>query len=61
MPLYKLTVFENSGKKLLDEGFEAANDGEAKTKGQELLHKHAYENYTYRCTSSLGQLLLFHV
>ncbi|KAB7704941.1 hypothetical protein F9802_15365 [Bacillus aerolatus] len=59
--VYKLTVFEKNGKKLLDEAFEAHNDEEAKERGQQLLHQHAYEGYTYRCTSPLGKLVLFHV
>jgi hypothetical protein len=59
--VYKLTVFEKSGEKLLDEAFEAKNDDEAKARGEELLHQHAYEGYTYRCTSPKGKLVLFHV
>ncbi|KKB35621.1 YhzD family protein [Bacillus thermotolerans] len=59
--VYKLTVFEKNGEKLLDESFEAQNDQEAKDKGMELLHHYAYEDYTYRCASPLGKLVLFHV
>ncbi|MBM7647622.1 hypothetical protein JOC78_000543 [Bacillus ectoiniformans] len=58
---YKLTVFEKSGEKLLDETFQARNDEEAKERGAQLLHQHAFEDYTYRCTSPAGKLLLFHV
>ncbi|WP_203364135.1 YhzD family protein [Bacillus sp. REN10] len=61
MQTYKLTVFEKNGEKLLDEAFEAKNDEEAKTIGQEILHRHAYEEHTHRCTSPLGKLVLFHV
>ncbi|WP_097158290.1 YhzD family protein [Bacillus oleivorans] len=60
MKVYKLTVFEKNGEKLLDELFEAANDSEAKQKGTELLTKHQYLEKTHRCTSPEGKLLLFH-
>lgn len=59
--VYKLTVFEKNGEKLLDESFEARNDEEAKERGQQLLQQHAYEEHTHRCTSPLGKLVLFHV
>lgn len=59
--VYKLTVFKKNGEKLLDESFEAPNDEQAKTLGQQLLHQHNYEDYTHRCTSPLGKLVLFHV
>ncbi|MFK2825870.1 YhzD family protein [Bacillus sp. B190/17] len=58
--VYKLTVFRSNGEKLLDKSFEAHNDEDAKKRGQQLLYEHAYEGYTYRCTSSLGKLILFH-
>lgn len=35
--IYKLTVFEPSGEKLLDESFTAENDEQAKELGQNLL------------------------
>ncbi|MEK4030958.1 MULTISPECIES: YhzD family protein [Bacillaceae] len=59
--VYKLTVFEKNGEKLLDQSFEAQNDEEAKERGQQLLQQHAYEDYTHRCTSPFGKLVLFHV
>lgn len=61
MKQYKLTVFEKNGEKLLDETFEAANDQEAKQKGEQLLKEKGYKEKTYRCTSPAGKLLLFHV
>ncbi|MED0667688.1 YhzD family protein [Bacillus badius] len=61
MMVYKLTVFKKNGEKLLDESFEARNDEEAKEQGQQLLQQHDYEEYTHRCTSPLGKLVLFHV
>lgn len=58
--MYKLTVFEKNGKKLLDQSFEADSDEAAKTHSFELIQKLAGEDKTYRCTSSDGRLLLFH-
>ncbi|HEY9577109.1 MAG TPA: YhzD family protein, partial [Pseudobacillus sp.] len=46
--VYKLTVFEKNGEKLLDESFEARNDEEAKERGQQLLQQYAYEEHTRR-------------
>jgi hypothetical protein len=57
---YKLTVFEPTGEKLLDESFTAENDDQAKKQGEKLLKEKSYENKTYRCISPLGKLLLFH-
>lgn len=37
--LYKLTVFEPSGEKLLDESFTAEDDEKAKELGQNLLNE----------------------
>lgn len=60
MLTYKLTVFEANGEKILDEAFQAANDQEAKTKGETILHeKNMYEK-THRCTSPHGKLIIFH-
>ncbi|HWO76972.1 MAG TPA: YhzD family protein [Bacillus sp. (in: firmicutes)] len=60
MKIYRLTVFEKNGEKLLDESIEAASDAEAKQKGTELLTKHQYLEKTHRCTSPDGKLILFH-
>ncbi len=60
MQTYKLTVFEQDGEKILDEAFQAQNDQEAKTKGENLLHEKAMHEKTHRCTSSAGKLILFH-
>lgn len=57
---YKLTAFEPNGEKILDETFEASNDAEAKTRGEELLNEKGALEKTHRCTSSSGKLLLFH-
>ncbi len=58
--VYKLTVFEPSGEKLLDDSFTAENDQEAKVVGEKLLQEKNYHEFTHRCTSPAGQLLLFH-
>ncbi|WP_260284548.1 YhzD family protein [Peribacillus aracenensis] len=58
--IYKLTVFEPSGEKLLDEPFTAENDEQAKELGQNLLKEKNYQDRTHRCTSPSGTLLLFH-
>ncbi|KWW16948.1 hypothetical protein AS888_23470 [Peribacillus simplex] len=58
--LYKLTVFEPSGEKLLDESFTAENDENAKELGQKLLIEKNYQDQTHRCVSPAGALLLFH-
>jgi hypothetical protein len=60
MKTYKLTVFEKDGTKILDESFEASSDNEAKKAGESLLGEKGYLDYTHRCTSPLGKLLLFH-
>ncbi|RID86152.1 YhzD family protein [Peribacillus asahii] len=58
---YKLTVFEPSGEKLLDEAFTAEHDKQAKEIGERLLKEKNYSEFTHRCTSSAGKLVLFHI
>lgn len=58
--IYKLTVFEPSGEKILDDSFSAENDTEAKKVGEKLLIEKNYDEFTHRCTSPAGKLLLFH-
>lgn len=60
MLIYKVTAFDKEGKALLDEGFEAANEGEAKTIGMSILQKHDLSKETHRCISPTGKLILFH-
>ncbi|WP_456276042.1 YhzD family protein [Bacillus sp. AK128] len=60
MAIYTITVFDKAGSKLLDENFDAATEAEAKTKGEELLKEKGYEEYTHRCVSPAGKLVLFH-
>lgn len=60
MTLYKLTAFEQNGEKILDEGFEAANDIEAKEKGNAILVEKGCIDKTHRCISPVGKLVLFH-
>ncbi|WP_018662308.1 YhzD family protein [Heyndrickxia acidiproducens] len=60
MGVYKLTAFEPAGKKILDEGFEAKDDSEAKQIGERLLKEKGVYEKTHRCTSPKGELILFH-
>ena len=60
MKVYKLTAFDSTGEKLLDETIQAANDEEAKAKGTSLLAEKNLEEKTHRCTSPSGKLVLFH-
>jgi hypothetical protein len=60
MSIYKLTVFEPSGEKVMDESIEAANDDIAKEMGSKLLKEKGYEETTHRLTSPVGKLILFH-
>jgi hypothetical protein len=61
MQTYKITAFEPNGEKLLDESFQAANDAQAKTKGELLLQEKNLLEKTHRCVSPTGKLILFHV
>lgn len=58
---YNLTIFAKNGVKLFDYSFEADSDHEAKKRGVQLLQEQTSEEKTYRCTSSDGKLLLFHI
>ncbi|MFD2042786.1 YhzD family protein [Ornithinibacillus salinisoli] len=60
MRTYVLTVFSNTGEKLLDESFEANNDQEAKQVGTVKLDESGYSEYTHRCVSPEAKLVLFH-
>jgi hypothetical protein len=60
MKNYVLTVFDKSGEKLLDETFQANNEEEAKTIGEQKLADQNYLEHSYRCTTSAGKLILFH-
>ncbi|CDQ40729.1 MULTISPECIES: YhzD family protein [Virgibacillus] len=57
---YTLTVFDPSGKKLLDETINAANDEEAKQLGTTKLEAEGYLEHTHRCVSPEAKLVLFH-
>lgn len=59
MKSYKLTVFEHTGEKLLDESFQSENDDEAKKTGSELIQQKGFQDKTHRCTSPAGKLILF--
>ncbi|MRG86908.1 YhzD family protein [Salinibacillus xinjiangensis] len=60
MKSYFLTVFEKNGNNLVDETFEAKDDQEAKKLGTQLLEEKGYTEYTHRCVSPNGHLVLFH-
>ncbi|MHA6251625.1 YhzD family protein [Oceanobacillus sp. CAU 1775] len=60
MRTYALTVFNQTGEKLLDEKFTAENNDEAKEIGQKMLAEHNYEEHTHRCVSPEAKLVLFH-
>jgi hypothetical protein len=60
MKTYVLTVFEKNGDKVLDETFMAANNEEAKITGTTLLEEKNYSDYTHRCVTTDGALILFH-
>ncbi|PLR89945.1 YhzD family protein [Bacillus sp. T33-2] len=59
MEIYKLTVFESNGKKLLDESFQANSDDQAKELGGKMLEERKFSDKTHRCTSPRGKLILF--
>jgi YhzD-like protein len=59
MQLYKLTAFEPTGEKILEQSFEAANDQEAKGIGEKVLKENGAYEKTHRCISPLGKLVLF--
>lgn len=58
--VYKLTVFEPTGEKLLDESFTAENNKLAKEIGHKMLVEKNFLEKTHRCTSPQGSLVLFH-
>lgn len=60
MQTYKLTVFEPTGEKVIDEAFEAKDHNEAKERGEKLLSEKGALEKTHRCTSANGELILFH-
>lgn len=60
MKKYALTVFAKNGKILMDHSFHAKYHDEAKVIAQKLLNNEGYENYTHRCVTSDGSLLIFH-
>lgn len=60
MKKYTITVFSETGEKLLDDTFAAVDDDDAKRLGEARLSEKGYENYTHRCVSADATLLLFH-
>lgn len=60
MKTYMVTAFSPNGERLLNEAFTAQENDDAKKKGAEILEAHDLLLKTHRCTSSVGELLLFH-
>ncbi|WP_077623150.1 YhzD family protein [Sediminibacillus massiliensis] len=60
MKPYVLTVFDEQGKKLLEETFEAENDNDAVKIGNNKLEDTNYTEHTHRCVSPDGKLVMFH-
>lgn len=60
MRTYVLTVFSQTGEKLLDESFTASSDVEAKEIGQARLTDEGYSEHTHRCVTPEAKLILFH-
>lgn len=60
MMSFKLTAFDKTGQKLLDETFQAINEESAKQLGEQILKEKDLLNKTHRCTSSAGKLIIFH-
>ncbi|WP_335872038.1 YhzD family protein [Bacillus sp. 2205SS5-2] len=61
MNVYKLTVFEKNGEKILEENVNATDDSQAKQLGAALVEEKGFAEKTHRFTSPKGKLLLFHV
>lgn len=59
MKIYKLTCFEATGEKIIDEAIEAKNDIEAKNKTEVLLKEKKLYNKTHRLVTPDGNLILF--
>ncbi|WP_066174224.1 YhzD family protein [Bacillus marinisedimentorum] len=59
MKTYTLTVFDDSGEKLLEETYEAPNDNDAKQIGENRIEDEGYDKRNYRVTSSAGELVAF--
>lgn len=57
---YVLTVFSNTGEKLLDETFEAENDEAGKTFATKQLKAKDFLDFTHRCVTADARLILFH-
>lgn len=60
MRTYVITVFDQTGEKLLDEAFTAETDEEAKRISSARLEDKGYSDYTHRCVSEDAKLVLFH-
>lgn len=59
MNIYRLTAFEASGEKIIDEAIEAKEEVEAKNKAEILLSEKQANEKTHRLVSPDGKLILF--
>lgn len=57
---YTLTAFDKTGKKLLDEGFTAQNDEDAKGLAENKLDELGFSEMAHRCVSADARLVSFH-
>lgn len=57
--VYHMTVFDDEGKKLVDQPLEASSDAEAREKGMAWLAEKEYLNHPYRIFHTSGRLVAF--
>ncbi|PTM57818.1 YhzD family protein [Desmospora activa] len=57
--MYHLTVYDNEGKKLLDQPLTARDENGAKAEGHQRLQEREYSTYPYRIIHSSGRLVEF--
>jgi hypothetical protein len=60
MPIYTITAFDQDGKKLVEETFEAAGDQIARKQGEARLEELGFADKTSRVISPVGKLVHFH-
>lgn len=58
---YTFTVFEKTGKLLVEEKWEFSSDEEAKRLGEKRVEEQGYADSTHRLVNTAGKLVLFHV
>lgn len=60
MKKFFLTVYDKTGKHLVNDVFEANDESAAKEEGKKRLAEQNYTEHTNRLVNSSGRLLLFH-